>query len=256
MDEKRRYDYKSIKKTLREELDGEEFQSKAAAELFSAKQLDTENAEEFGRRLNKLRKRSQMKVDGSLLLDRYLRGIKNSIRNAVKASRPGSLREAMETAREMEQLDDLSDAVSERINQINREGDRTEIDSGTDSDIMSISQVEGRSGKGATGTSSSHPKSHDKEPNGDDVTPKGECKYCFDKGHGKNTCWRYKRSREEITCYRCNQTGHYSNKCPSQRRRGEEAATDRYTHLDRGTQSSKNQGFRSAKPNGSKAPNQ
>jgi len=140
MDEKRRYDYKSIKKTLREELDGEEFQSKAAAELFSAKQLDTENAEEFGRRLNKLRKRSQMKVDGSLLLDRYLRGIKNSIRNAVKASRPGSLREAMETAREMEQLDDLSDAVSERIN---REGDRTEIGSGTDSDIMSISQLEG-----------------------------------------------------------------------------------------------------------------
>ncbi len=139
MDEKKRYDYKSIKKTLKEGLDGEEFQSKAAAELFSAKQLDTENAEEFGRRLNKLRKRSQMKVDGTLLLDRYLRGIKSSIRNAVKASRPGSLREAMETAREMEQIDDLSDAVSERIN---REGDRTEIGSGTDSDIMSISQVD------------------------------------------------------------------------------------------------------------------
>ena len=66
------------KERLIEELVGEEFKSKAAAELFIAKQLDTENTEEFGRGLKKLKKRSEIAITEDMLLDRYLKGIKLS----------------------------------------------------------------------------------------------------------------------------------------------------------------------------------
>ena len=78
MKERHRHVYNEIKERLIEELGGEEFKSKAAAELFIAKQLDTENTEEFGRRLKKLKKRSDIAITEDMLLDRYLKGIKLS----------------------------------------------------------------------------------------------------------------------------------------------------------------------------------